>query len=107
MARRPVDHHAICCADAASAVHIGTRLRTRSGNITPHSRTCMPPIEPPITESHCLTPSSLATACCERTMSRIEMTGNELPYGLFVAGSTLAGPVLPWQPPGTLAHTTK
>ena len=41
---------------AAPAVAMGTSERTRSGNITPHSSTCMPPIDPPTTVSHWSTP---------------------------------------------------
>src|SRR5688572_18294977 len=109
MARRPVDHHAICCALAATAVLIATRPRTRSGNITPHSSACMPPIDPPTTASHWRTPSALATATWLRTMSRIDTTGKLEPYGVRVVlpGCREDGPVLPWQPPSTLAQTTK
>src|SRR3954468_14082810 len=97
MARLPVDHHAICCALAATAVLMATRPRTRSGNITAHSRACMPPIEPPTMASHCLTPSSLATVTWLRTMSRMEITGNVEPYGVgdVASGRNEDGPVLP------------
>ena len=34
------------------------------------------------------------------------MTGKRLPYGAPSSGCGDAGPVEPWQPPSTLAHTT-
>ena len=73
----------------------------------PHSSTCMPPIEPPSTESQRSIPRWSARRACARTMSRMVMTGNVEPYGRPVAGSDDAGPVEPWQPPSTLAQTTK
>ena len=40
-------------------------------------------------------------------MSRIVTTGNREPYGRPSSGCGDAGPVEPWQPPSTLAQTTK
>jgi len=64
---------------AADAVAMGTRERTRSGNITPHSRACIPPIDPPSTLSQVWTPRSVASAAWVRTMSRIDTTGKSAP----------------------------
>ena len=50
IARRPIAPHAICCAVACAHVAIGTIDRTRCGNVIAHSSTCMPPIDPPMTE---------------------------------------------------------
>ncbi len=58
---------------------MGTSERARSGNITPHSNTCIPPMEPPTTLSHWRTPRSRATAVWLRTMSRTDTTGNDDP----------------------------
>ncbi len=38
--------------------------------------------------------------------TRTDTTGKRLPYGLPSSGCGLAGPVVPWHPPRTLAHTT-
>jgi hypothetical protein len=53
------------------------------------------------------TPRSSRSRFCARTMSRMVMTGNRIPYGRPVSGSGEAGPVLPEQPPSTFEHTTK
>ena len=106
MTRRPVDHHAICCALAASAVAMGTIDATRSGYITAHSSTCIPPIEPPITLCQRRMPRWSARAAWLRTQSRTDTTGKRLPHGSPSSGCGLAGPVVPWQPPSTLAQTT-
>ncbi len=52
-------------------------------------------------------PSSSANEAWVRTMSRMDTTGNVDPYAEPVRGSIVDGPVDPWQPPMTLAHTTK
>ena len=91
--RRPVDHHAICCALAARAVAIGTIDATRSGYITAHSSTCIPPIEPPTTLCQRRMPRWSASAAWLRTQSRTDTTGNRLPHGLPSSGCGLAGPV--------------
>jgi hypothetical protein len=57
-------------------VAIGAMARTRSGNMTPHSRTCIPPMEPPTTAIHESTPRWSATAAWQRTMSRVVTVGN-------------------------------
>ena len=44
---------------------------------------------------------------CNRTISPMVTTGNKGPYGWPVAGFTDAGPVVPRQPPSTLAQRTK
>ena len=102
-----MDPHAICCALASAHVAIGTTAPTRWGNMIAHSRTCMPPIEPPTTACQRAMPSESASSACARTMSRIVTTGNRSAYGLPSDGSGDAGPVVPWQPPSTFAHTTK
>ena len=47
-----------------------------------------------------------ATAAWVRTMSRIVTTGKREAHGRPSSGWGDAGPVVPWQPPRTLAHTT-
>ena len=44
---------------------------------------------------------------CARTMSRTVMSGNDSAHGLPVAGSMSFGPVVPMQPPSTLAQMRK
>ena len=74
--------------------------RTRSGKVIPHSSTCMPPIEPPITLSHAGTPRCVASRAWARTMSRMVTTGKRgAVLGCRCAGSIEVGPVEPWQPP--------
>ena len=87
-------------------MEIGTIDATRSGNITAHSRACIPPIEPPTTLCQRSTPRWSATFAWLRTQSRTDTTGKRLPHGRPSSGCGLAGPVLPWQPPSTLTHTT-
>ena len=71
-----MEPHAICCALASAHVAIGTMAPTRSGNMIPHSSTCIPPIDPPTTACHLFTPSASASDACARTMSRMVTTGN-------------------------------
>src|SRR5829696_3517093 len=66
----------------------------------------MPPIDPPTTANQRSTPSASASATSSATWSRIVVTGNRDPYGRPSAASD-DGPVVPWQPPSTLGHTTK
>ena len=82
------------------------RTRTRSGYITAHSSTCIPPIEPPTTLCQRRMPRWSASAAWVRTQSRTDTTGKRLPHGSPSSGCGLAGPVVPWQPPSTLAQTT-
>ena len=84
--RRPLLHQPICWALAAAAVAIGTRAPTRSGYITPHSSTCIPPIDPPTTSAHRPMPRWSATAAWVRTMSRMVTTGKRDPHGSPVVG---------------------
>ena len=67
----------------------------------------MPPIEPPITASRVSMPSASSSMAWARTMSRMVTRGKSKPKGLPVAGSISAGPVVPMQPPMTLAQITK
>lgn len=79
MARRPTIDQAICWALAAIDVAMATNEPTRSGNITAHSRACMPPMDPPMTERQRVTPIRVASKACVRTMSRMVTTGNAEP----------------------------
>jgi len=54
---------------------MGTSERTRSGKVVPHSSTCMPPMEPPMTLCHTRTPRWSARRAWTRTMSRMVTTG--------------------------------
>ena len=77
------------------------------GNVIAHSSTCMPPIDPPITECHAGIAEVVGEPHLRRAPCRESVTtGNRLPYGLPSTGCGDAGPVEPWQPPSTLAHTT-
>ena len=67
----------------------------------------MPPIEPPATQNSVSMPSASTSAACARTMSRIVTIGKERPQGWPVSGLVEAGPVVPVQPPTTLAQITK
>ena len=88
-------------------VAIATSERTRRGYMTAHSSACMPPIDPPITDSQRVIPRYSPNLDWARTMSRIVTTGKRDPYGRPSSGCGDDGPVDPWQPPSTLAHTTK
>ena len=67
----------------------------------------MPPIEPPTSAYQRSMPSASASATSRATWSRIVVTGNRDPYGPPPPGISDDGPVVPWQPPSTLGHTTK
>ena len=67
----------------------------------------MPPIEPPITQNSCSMPRWSISSFCARTMSRIVMTGKPSAHGSPVAGLISFGPVVPMQPPSTLAQIRK
>ena len=67
----------------------------------------MPPMEPPATQYSRGRSRWRTTSRCACTMSPMVITGKLSPYGLPVAVSIDAGPVLPWQPPMKLVHTTK
>ena len=107
MARRCTALQAICSVLAAAQVASGRIDRTRCGYMTAHSSTCIPPIEPPITASQQPIPRWSASRAWTRTMSRTVTTGKRGPQRRPAAGSKSAGPVVPWQPPSTLLHTTK
>ena len=70
---------AICSGLAAAAVAKGRIERTRPGYITAHSKTCIPPIEPPTTASQRPIPSRSASRAWTRTMSRTVTAGNRAP----------------------------
>ena len=67
----------------------------------------MPPIDPPETASSRGMPRESISIFCSRTMSPMVITGNDIAYGQPVAGLIDAGPVVPRQPPSTLAQITK
>src|SRR5215207_9904520 len=66
----------------------------------------MPPIDPPITAYHRSMPSASASATSSATWSRMVVTGKRDPNAR-PSGASDDGPVVPWQPPSTLGHTTK
>ncbi len=51
IAWRPTSWKAMFCAEWRAAVAIGTAAKTRSGKAAAHCSTCMPPIEPPMTQN--------------------------------------------------------
>ena len=95
------------CEECQAAVAIGTAANTRGPWRAAHSSTCMPPIEPPITQNSCSMPRWSISATCASTMSPMVITGKSRPHGSPVVGLMLAGPVEPMQPPSTLGQTTK
>src|SRR5438552_15106270 len=86
---------------------MGMALTTDSGYAAAHSSACMPPIEPPETESRRLMPKESTSIFCKRTMSPMVITGKDMAYGQPVAGLSEEGPVVPRQPPNTLEQITK
>ncbi|GMA89206.1 hypothetical protein GCM10025868_44560 [Angustibacter aerolatus] len=98
-------HQAIWSALAA-AVDASTRaLATRSGWVTAHSTTRMPPIEPPTTLAHVPMPRASARRTSASTWSRTVRNGKREPQAR-PSGATDDGPVVPWQPPSTFGATT-
>ena len=79
--------------------------RTRSGWRTSHSSTRMPPSDGPSMSAHESMPRSSVRRRSTSTMSPTVTTGKRLPHGR-PSGASDDGPVVPWQPPSTLAHTT-
>lgn len=71
-----------------------TACATRSGNVTAHSMTRIPPIDPPMTMAHLSMPSRSASAASAATWSRTVTKGKRLPHGR-PSGAVEAGPVLP------------
>src|SRR4051812_50048117 len=65
----------------------------------------MPPIEPPSTARQVPMPSASASAASTATWSATVTSGNRDPHGA-PSGAVEEGPVVPWQPPSTLAQTT-
>jgi hypothetical protein len=51
MACLPTSWKAMFCAEWRAAQAIGAAAKTRSGKLAAHCRTCMPPIEPPMTQN--------------------------------------------------------
>src|SRR6185503_17878875 len=92
------------CAECRVAQAIGSALNTRLGKLAAHCSTCMPPIEPPATVNNESILSSSSSIACDRTMSRMVMTGTSSPHGLPVLGLVEAGPVEPMHPPSTFGQ---
>ena len=67
----------------------------------------MPPIEPPVTQNRRSIPRWSSNIRCTRTMSPTVITGKLRPYGSPVLGLISIGPVVPMQPPSTLAQMMK
>ena len=86
---------------------MGIADRTISGKLTAHSSACMPPMDPPATESSLVMPSESTSFFWSRTMSRMVITGKLSAYGRSVAGLIDPGPLVPWQPPRTLLQMMK
>src|SRR5208283_4994123 len=107
MACRPTSLNAICCALCRVVQAIGIAETTRSGQETAHSRACIPPMDPPVTESSRAMPNQSISIRCTRTMSPTVITGNDMAYGQPVAGFTDAGPVVPRHPPRTFEQIMK
>ena len=76
---RPTSWKAMFCDEWRAAQAIGTAAKTRSGKLAAHCSTCMPPIEPPSTQSSVSMPSRSISIACARTMSRMVMTGRSRP----------------------------
>src|SRR5690606_26061517 len=95
------------CGECQAAVAMGTAVNTRSECRAAHSSTCMPPIEPPMTQKSWSMPSLSISRTWASTMSPMVMTGKLRPYGFPVFGSMDAGPVDPMHPPMTLGQMTK
>ena len=73
---------------------MATAARTRSGWLTAHSTTRIPPIDPPMTARKRSMPSASASIASTATWSRMVMLGNREPYGR-PSGATDDGPVVP------------
>ena len=72
-----------------------TILPTRSGNMTPAARLCMPPMLAPTLANSRSMPRPSSSRNCARTISSIVTIGNRVAYASPSAGSMLAGPVEP------------
>jgi len=107
MAWRPTSLKAMPWAVSRAVEAMAMTAATRSGKRNPQSRAIMPPMLPPTTASRRSMPRCDTKRSCARTMSESVTMGNARPYGEPVAGLTLPGPVLPLQPPSTLAQITK
>src|ERR1035441_9962523 len=107
MACRPTSLKAICCALCRVVVATGMALTTDSGYAAAHSSACIPPIDPPVTDSRRWIPKESISIFCKRTMSPMVITGNDMAYGQPVAGLSDEGPVVPRHPPSTLEQITK
>src|ERR1035441_1002754 len=82
-----------------AVVAIGMALTTDSGYAAAHSSACIPPIDPPVTDSRRWMPKESISIFCKRTMSPMVITGNDMAYGQPVAGLSDPGPVVPRHPP--------
>ena len=77
-----------------AVVAMGAMPRTRSGDMTPHSSTRMPPMDAPTTSAQLSTPRASARAISALTWSRTVTNGKRPPQGR-PSGAVDAGPVLP------------
>jgi len=79
IACRPTSWKAMFCAEWRAAEAIGTAAKTRSGKLEAHCRTCIPPMDPPMTQNNCSIPRRSIRSFWARTMSAIVMTGKLSP----------------------------
>lgn len=79
MARTWRELSAICSAVAVAPQAITTAEATWSGKLTAHSRTRIPPIEPPTTAAHRSMPRTSARAASTTTWSRMVTIGKRDP----------------------------
>src|SRR6266576_3758916 len=107
-------HHAECLALVASGTILFTYSPPSPTLFIPiscitngHSRTAIPPIDPPMTTATPLTPSTSNTAFCSLTSSLTVVGGNSGPYLLPVPELTVTGDAVPYGDPNTLAQKMK
>ena len=107
MAFRATSLKAIFCALSFGVEAITTQCAMRSGYCVAHDIACIPPKLPPITAANCLIPKRSAKRTCALTQSSTVNTGKLAPYGKFVFGLMLMGPVEPKQEPKLFTPITK
>jgi len=78
----------------------------RSGWAVSQSKACIPPMEPPVTESSRSILRWSNRCFCTCTISEIVMMGKSRPYLLPVLGLIEDGPVVPLQPPRMFEQIT-
>ena len=107
MALLPTSLKAICWGDEYAEVAMGIADLTISGYDIHHWRTCIPPIDPPITAKSWLIPMEFTSFFWAFTMSLMVITGKSSPYGFLVSWFIDDGPVEPLHPPITFEHIMK